>query len=157
MSLTNFELIDLAHKYNINLIDVFSKDQLPYRRKPGGYIINLQDEMNAENEYNNGTHWCAFYIKGNQACYFDSFGIICPRQVQEFCKGLTLVYNTKDIQNITSEVCGWYCLFFLFWFERQNKINSFADRLNIFCNLFSDDSRKNESLLKKYFSKFKIK
>lgn len=151
MSLTNYDLINKAKDLHINLIGVFSKDELPYKRYDGGYIINLQDNLDAYGNFNEGSHWTCFYIQGKQACYFDSFGFIMPRQVQEFLKPYKpIIYNLKQIQNIRSSVCGYYCLLFLKWFQAQKDIKSFSKRLDIFCNLFSDDTEKNKSILEKY-------
>jgi hypothetical protein len=149
--ITNLELIDKAQELRIPLIGVYSKDRLPYKRQNGGYIINLEDDMNIDGTPNSGSHWTCFYIDGKQACYMDSFGIIAPRQVQEFLKPYApFPYNTKQIQNIKSQVCGYYCLFFLYWFHNQKKIKSFPMRLQVFTDIFSDDDRKNEDILKKY-------
>ena len=66
--LTNYDLIDICAKLNINLIDVVNKDMLinlePQR---GCYIINLQDARDG-----GGTHWVAL-ILDDYVSYFDSF------------------------------------------------------------------------------------
>lgn len=151
--LTNVDLEQLFARNGLFLVGVFSKDQLPYKnqRVSGCYIVNLQDEYSVDGGDNAGTHWVCFFLEGKKACYMDPFGVIMPRQVQEFLSDLKpYPYNQKQIQDIESEVCGWYCLYFCWWMLRQKHIRNMGDRLNRFCELWSDDPRKNESLLKKY-------
>jgi hypothetical protein len=72
--LSNIDLDNIATDHDINLVGIFSKDELPSRPKDGNYIINLEDS-----DAGNGTHWTAFTIIGNKyACYFDSFGFMPP-------------------------------------------------------------------------------
>ena len=39
--LTNFDLKHIAKEMNLNLIGVYSKDKLPFKRVAGSYIVNL--------------------------------------------------------------------------------------------------------------------
>ena len=57
--LTNFDLMDIAKHYKINLIDVVMKDELPKRVKNGNYIINYNQVkmlMDANNMGHTGPH-----------------------------------------------------------------------------------------------------
>lgn len=151
--ITNYDLYDLSHKLNIPLIGIFSKDKLPYKRdrRDGAYIINLEDDLDVNGNPNQGTHWTCFYIENKQATYFDPFGVVPPRQVQEFLSDYKPIsYSTKHIQNVASSVCGWYCLYFLYWISRQKKIKSLAKRLEIFCMKFDENPEKNKRILEKY-------
>lgn len=147
---TNFEFMDYAAKLRLPLIGVFNKDTLPKKAKNGCYLINMQDDMD---EFGNdlfGSHWVSCYIENGKACYFDSFGFIAPLQVRHFLAPFNPVpYNKKQIQNITSYVCGYYCLYFFFYMHnKQNK--QFLDRFNDFLDLWSNDVKENKSLLIKY-------
>jgi hypothetical protein len=149
--ITNFQLEEKCKKLNIPLVWIGCKDKLPYTRKDGCFIVNMQDDLDVNGNENPGTHWTCFLIDKKQACYFDAFGCVPPRQVQEFLKPYKpFPYNTKEIQNITSEVCGYYCLYFLYWMTHHRNIKSMKEKLQLFTNQFSDDVRKNETLLKKY-------
>ena len=79
---SNFDLIKLAKKMNIDLTAVIYKDDLKRfdPKKNGSYIIDLHDHDNTSTG-----HWLMLYIKGNKAIYFDSFGIIYPTIIKEFC------------------------------------------------------------------------
>eukprot|EP00952_Eustigmatos_sp_NYUAD-ZCMA_P004024 17624-Eustigmatos_ZCMA.PRE.1 len=63
--------MEIAAKYHIPLVGVYSKDMLPSFPTPGGYIINLANADDA-----NGTHWTCFFIERERggkmkAAYFD--------------------------------------------------------------------------------------
>jgi len=153
-TITNFDIIDICRKLHVPLVGVFSKDKLPYHRKDGAYVVNMQDDLDINGSLNQGSHWVCFYIWKKQACYFDSFGIIAPRQIQEFLKPYRpYPYNIQQIQDIKTTSCGWYCIFFLYWFHHQNKISSFSKRLELFNQLFDKDVSKNKSILEKLLKK----
>lgn len=143
--MTNVALEEKAVRLHIPLVGVFSKDKLPITKKDGGYIINLQDS-----DKGSGTHWTAFYVEGSSRVYFDSFGVIPPLSVQRFLRN-KYVYSTKHIQNIQSEICGYYVLYFLwFMWNHRNRIRDVRQRFCAFLRLFSKDPTKNKTLLQKY-------
>lgn len=158
MTLSNFDLIDISKRYNLHLIGVYSKDELPLleNRNSGAYIINLQDDKDSENNDLGGTHWTCFIVNEakRKVIYFDSFGIIFPRQVKEFCKGLDLEYNKQQIQHIDSKECGWFCISFIQFVETSKK--PFHKRLKWFGELFYKDTNKNDDRLKFLLEKMKI-
>ena len=60
MSLTNFQLLDLAKRMNVPLEEPYFKDECPLKLKTNvGYILNLEDEYDEDGEPNSGTHWVA--------------------------------------------------------------------------------------------------
>lgn len=143
--MTNVDLEEKAVRLHIPLVGVFSKDKLPITNKDGGYIINLQDSDDGP-----GTHWTAFYVEGSSKVYFDSFGVIPPLSVQRFLRN-KYVYSTKHIQNIQSEICGYYVLYFIwFMWNHRYKIKDLRKRFCAFLRLFSSDPTKNKTLLQKY-------
>ena len=88
--------------------------------------------------------------------YFDSFGAPPPVEIINFTKkkkGGHLLYNNWIIQDLKSESCGWYSLGFLLymWKNRQN-INM-KDIFNQFVNNFMDDTKRNDEILKTFFSR----
>lgn len=141
--LTNFNLIDICNRVHIKLHGVYCKDELPPKRdrQDGGYIINLQDQ-----EDGNGTHWTAFWVEKGEACYFDSFGVIFPIAVSNFLNGLRTYYNTQQIQSLASGICGYYCVGFLNFMQRQ--VGGMEPRLRKFGSMFSSDPSKNREILK---------
>lgn len=149
MSLSNIQLEEMCKEHGIPLIGVFMKDELPNYRKEGAYIINLEDSVDSFGNDNTGTHWCGLYIRKRKAVYFDPFGFIYPLEVRDFCKDiLPILYSTKEIQNITSTICGYYVFYFLYYMNRfQNKPIK-----NLFYNFldeFVDNPRQNKKILEK--------
>ena len=72
---TNFEIQNyyqndgqLSSKNKSKLNCVYSRNNLP-KIKDGVYAINLDEYKSI------GTHWIALYVNGNNAIYFDSFGV----------------------------------------------------------------------------------
>ena len=65
-----------------------------------------------------GQHWIAVYFSGKGQCeYFDSYGLppihTDIRNALRQCN-LKLFYNPCTFQGVTTNVCGEYCLLFLF-------------------------------------------
>jgi hypothetical protein len=121
---TNLDLLNLAKKFNIDLDAVIYKDKLlEYDpNKNASYILTLRDSTDNETG-----HWVALYIHNNKAIYFDSFGVIYPNVVREFCKNKELEYNSKELQNINSGFCGQYCLMFLNYLQHGYSLKDFTD------------------------------
>ena len=64
-----------------------------------------------------GTHWVAFIVKDNKSYYFDSFGV----QPDKFTLKLPkpIIYHNYKTQDINSQLCGSYCLYFFYLNERM--------------------------------------
>ena len=137
--LNNMELYTLIKKYNIhNFQGVFSKDTLPLKMLKGFYIVNAQSSNDG-----NGTHWCAFYYcKPKHSIWFDPFGFIANQDTQN--KITPYIFNDKDLQDINSSSCGFYCIAFIkFLHDKQSIYKAF----DTFLNLFKNDPTKNENIL----------
>lgn len=150
--LSNIDLEDMARKDDLDLIGVYSKNKLPTERQVGSYIINMQDF-----EDGSGTHWIAFKIFENgKACYFDSFGTIFPEDIGEFLKMFKPVaVNNRQIQDPKSEMCGWFCLSFIKYFNNfDTKKNDVFEAFDDFLNIFSNDAKKNDKIVKEILRKY---
>jgi hypothetical protein len=165
--LTNIQIEDLAQRMKIPLEFVGFKSSLPKKLKTNkAYIINLDDEVCEDTGIQSGgTHWTCFqvmeYPNGKkEGIYFDSFGVAPPEIVKERIMSnfkMVLPYNTKDVQSLLNQACGWYCLALLHF------INAYANRtkqlywdVEEFLSLFEDlnksiDFKKNEYILKMFF------
>jgi hypothetical protein len=146
MVLTNADLFDIVDEIGIpNFVGVFQKDELPKKKMSGNYIVNLQSTTDG-----NGTHYCALKIYDNgRALWFDPFGFENPKEVDVFVGG-KIPYSDKVIQNINTSICGYYCLYFLYYMSK-NKTKNYLDTYEDFLNKFSDNPLKNRKLLEKYF------
>ena len=58
-----------------------------------------------------GTHWTVFYVKNNKSYYFDSFGG-SPDKFLLNQLSKPIIYHNYKIQDINSQLCGSYCLYF---------------------------------------------
>ena len=125
--LSNYELIEMCAKSGINLIDILNKDLL-IKETPqeGCYIINLQDSGVGQ-----GTHWVGLILNEEYVSYFDPFGLHHSEDVSRFISwflhdvGYTdtrdVIYNTTQVQNINSILCGYYVFAFLYHHTVINK------------------------------------
>ena len=149
--LSNFDLDRLADFYHLPLVAIEMKDELPSKVKDGCYIINLQSSTAGQ-----GTHWLSLFIYKNNAYFFDSFGAPPSIEIMKFVKkrkGCHLYFNNFIIQDLKSENCGWYALAFLLWCysyvlfskDMKNMYSKFVDA-------FSDDTTKNDKILKDFFA-----
>lgn len=141
--LTNKEVSEICEKINIPLVGVFSKNKLPKFVQSGGYIINLQD---SDKGY--GSHWVGLSVDKGKAEYFDSFGFPAPNDVNEFLRNNGFIPYTsseKQIQNVDSGTCGYYCIAFLHYtLVRGGSLKGFLD-------LFSPDVEDNNRILQAFF------
>ena len=87
--LTNFEIqiyCQFEPKFNVG----YSRNRLP-KIKDREYVINLDEYKSI------GTYWIALYVRGNNARYFDSFGVdYIPKEIHKF----------KGNQNVTITIYG---------------------------------------------------
>ena len=162
--LSDTQIWDLAEKMDVPLVfcdfkDKLDKKKIQYNKS---YIINMEDEYDADGERNSGSHYTCFqvnkYPSGKvQGLYFDSFGQPPPKSVLSFCGVGHLPYNTKDIQSLMNSACGWYCLAFLHYINAyENRTKDLYSDCEDFTELFEDlckstDHLKNEWILKHFF------
>lgn len=154
---TNWDLENEAHRYNLPLVGVFNKDQLPKEIREGFYIINLQDDLDSMGNDLPGSHWTVFIIEGRQVAYFDSFGFAPPVEVQNFLKPfLPYPYNTQVVQSMASTVCGNYVMLFMMFMHAHRKdMRNVRRRFQAFMALWDKDVKKNRERLLKYLSAIK--
>ena len=93
--------------YNYN---IYPRDSKIYSDK--GFV-------NIDNGSMGGTHSTCFIVKDNKSYYFDSFGF---QPDQFLLKQLPkpIIYHNYKIQDISSKLCGSYCLYFFYLIERRN-------------------------------------
>lgn len=144
--MTNIDLENMAHKLNLPIVDVVSKDELikgNHPRQVGSYYINMQDS-----DKGNGTHWIfAKIFEDGNGLYFDSFGFNPPIAVQEFLKPFRpYAINNRDIQDYESQNCGRYCILCDYHTTHYEDYPQFLE-------LWSDDKKRNDKILKELLNK----
>jgi len=169
MSLTDTQIRELCNKMNIPLASVdgiIFKDELPTELEYNkSYFINLEDEYNGEGFLNSGSHWTclqiAKYPNGKIApIYFDAYGMPPPEVVKDrmmkFCKQ-KIPFNTKDIQSLMANACGWYCCAYMHYINNfSHRTGDIYEDTEQFLSYFEDlnkstDFMKNEYILKHFF------
>lgn len=89
--------------------------------------------VNLDNIGGFGTHWVAYYnAPGHKyVYYFDSFGLPPPEEVKKYLKTSKkqIQFNTSEIQQVDSIMCGYYCIYVLKALERGD---SFYDAVYSF-------------------------
>ena len=168
MSLSDEQIRELCYKMNIPLAEngIVFKDELPTKLEYNkSYFINLEDEYDAKGVLNSGSHWTCFqiakYPSGKvEPIYFDAYGMPPPEVVKErmmkFCKQ-KIPFNTKDIQSLMANACGWYCCAFLHYINNfSHKTGDIYEDTEQFLSYFDDlnkstDFLKNEYILKHFF------
>jgi hypothetical protein len=151
MSLTNFELLNLAQTYNISLNGVYMKDELiNIKCKNGFYVINIQSSTDG-----GGTHWTCLIINNNVNVYFDSFGASPHPLIINFCKRSntkSYSYNNWIVQDLNSELCGWYCIALCLYINLHlHTTKQLYEIMNDYVNLFYDNTKLNANVLKLFY------
>ena len=87
--------------------------------------------LNTDNRRECGTHWTAlFCINKSEVYYFDSFGDEPNPCIQKYLKKFKKVHKNKQIiQNILSENCGYYCIFFIYLCSKGLTFNQILKKL----------------------------
>ena len=121
MKVLNFKKFN--KKYNLKNDTMNEKEIL----KIYNYPIYLRDSkiysdrgfVNIDNGSQSGTHWTCFYIKDKKSYYFDS-SAVQPDKLPSNQLPKPIIYHNYEIQDINSQLCGSYCLYFFYLIERMN-------------------------------------
>jgi hypothetical protein len=164
--LTDVQLTELCDKMGIPLELICFKDELPKKLKYNkSYIINIDDSEDADGNPNEGTHWTCLQINKYkndkiEPFYFDSYGMppaeIIKKSVLNTC-GQKLPFNTKDVQSLMNNACGFYVTAFLHYInECPIRTRNLYQDVENFLDMFDDlnksvDFKKNEYILKHFF------
>ena len=104
--LSNLEILDVARKISIpGFRGAFVRNRLPNKvNKNECGILNLDDY------YGSGTHWVAWFKRGEEKYYFDSYGVQPPGELMRYLKS-PVVYNNERFQPTNEVFCGHLCLY----------------------------------------------
>ena len=119
---------------------IYNRDGLACKMRKECGIINLDDTAGA------GTHWVCYRNLDSMVEYFDPFGLIMPNEALKYfnTSGKRIVYSINEIQNRSTVLCGYWCLYYLYERQRGNSV------LDIIHNPhFDNDS---SDFIKAYFS-----
>lgn len=123
-------------------IGVYPSDMIPETwEKPAALVFNTDSSKKP------GAHWVATYVnEKSYGYYFDSYGIkpYIPDHVSRLrrnCK--TLRHNDQQLQSVSSNVCGHFCIMFLYFMASDIGFQNFL-------NLFSNDVHCNDAVVKEF-------
>ena len=137
--LTNFE-IQKCYQSEPRFNGVFSRNNLPKKRKDGAYVINLDEYADV------GTHWTALFCNRNEIVYFDSFRVEhIPEEIKEFIGNKNIKANTFWVQENDSVMFGYFCIGYIDFILAGKHLTDFT-------NLFSlHGFKKNNNIILSYF------
>lgn len=134
--MNTIQLQDALSLLRIPACGVYPADAIPKKwTKPTGMIVNM------DNHDDPGSHWVAIFVNGQgNGVYFDSYGL--PPSNAHHLQSLrrntkSFVWNTHQLQSLTSKVCGQYCIMFLDCMSRGLSLRAF-------CKQFTNDHVKND-------------
>ena len=129
MGTTDGDLIQMAKDLNIkNFRGCFMRDTLPdspLNNECG--IINFQSTVDG-----NGSHWSAYFKKGDSKIFFDSFGTNPPDELVKYL-GNGILSSIFQIQKINSDICGELSILVLYLLDRGHNFENII--LDIIYNL----------------------
>ena len=127
--LTNFDILKYADQLGIpHFRGVFMKDTLP-----SAPHVNEAGIVNFNTLSEPGSHWVAYYKKGDKRIYFDSYGQVTLYEIQKYLKKANemdkqvIQRNTDIVQIPGTNTCGHLCLYIL---KSLSDGMSFRDALN---------------------------
>ena len=125
--ISNFELDKASKIMGLkNYKGTFSKDELPNPMRPGKYIINMQDSKSPSGKSLPGTHWFYADVGANRTTVIDAFGAVPPLEILERAP-CPIDWNTKQVEDLNSDLCGFFCLYFAFQHDRGRSYSSILD------------------------------
>lgn len=149
--LTNFDLLEYGKDLRLRNYTVLMKDEFTLKRN-WNYIINLH------NKGQSGSHWVSMVTSDTaQAFYFDSFGMPPPQNIVKILKDnfYKIYFNSKQIQDIKSEVCGYFTLGFIIYMRLFSQPS--ISLMNNFAKFFkSKKLSDNDLIIKKFVRRFLI-
>lgn len=111
---------------------VFSSDTLPSHLptpagRPFSLVCNLSEAAQP------GSHFVSIVVFRNFALYLDSLGSPCTNPlIADFLRNLKkpTFYNTRRVQDVTSDFCGLYCILFVLHFTLRDLFDSDLPRVS---------------------------
>lgn len=144
------------NKITLNLIKdfdgTFPINNLPITRKKNYKLIINIDTKNLP-----GKHWIAVYVCGKIGYVFDPLGNPPPLILQHWLnkQGIRWMCNLRQVQPNDSILCGYYCIYFLFY-VKDTRVEHLESLLN---KLFPNDMNINQhdSIVQNFSNLFIVK
>ena len=143
--------LDKGMRHIVDFKGAHPCDMIPRGLKPPYSII-----INTDNGSKPGEHWIALRVVKGKVYFLDSFGrrfddesfpADFRRIINRMTRRKDVIFNNKLIQNITSNACGYYAIYFLDGMSMKKR----PKRL---LKTFTKDLKKNDAIVVKYYRKF---
>ena len=121
---------------------VFAADEMPTLDTfPCGFVANTDPSTEP------GTHWVSFYFPSrDKGEFFDSYGYPPEYYGEPFQSYNVETINSHKLQSSWSEVCGHYCIFYLYHRSRGYSMSKIV-------NMFSSNTTINDCKVSCYVKK----
>ena len=144
-----YSLIGRDPLLKTQFLGVFAADELPSYIPVGKGLI-----VNCCNRDLPGRHWLAIYQSTTKKVeFFDSFGRKPSAYGLKIKSGQLDQWSDVQLQNIFSNVCGLYCIFYLLQRVRGTCMSTIVNKFSRYNTLFNDDLLRKEICKHFYFFK----
>jgi len=106
--MSNYEVISKADKLELPNFRYFMRDDLckAICKKQECSVVNLNTSKQQ------GSHHTCYWVSNNKKYYFDSFGVVPPKELVKYLKS-PIMYSTHQIQQYNDANCSEWCLYML--------------------------------------------
>ena len=151
--MNSLEILQYLQITSAHALGVYPADQISKFWSKSTAVV-----LNCDVSHLPGSHWTAVHVAANgRGTYFDSYGVppFVPQHLDCLRRNSTLFrWNTKQLQSTYSNVCGQFCVMFLFYLCNDYSLHDFHE-------LFTGDLLKNNRIVvdfhKKLLDKYKLK
>jgi len=124
--MSNFAMIKKASKLELPNFRYFMRDEIckAICKKQECGVVNLNKSTQP------GSHHTCYWVSGDYKYYFDSFGVIAPKELVEYLKS-PIMYSTYQIQQYNDTNCNEWCLYML------NELHTGKDLIDIIIDILN--------------------
>ena len=141
--------IDCTKNTLVVFIQVTCYPCMEVKQYPQSFVANVDTSEKP------GTYWVAFYFMDDQhGEFFDSYGLPPQKYTkyfEDFLNATQWTYNKKHLQSLFTDVCGHFCIFYIY--NRCNNV-----KMNTTVNMFPSvaEVKEDNDALVRYFVERKL-
>ena len=124
-------ILDACKLTRDSYLGCYPSDKIPiFTRFPSSCVINT-DSSTGE-----GTHWVAIFAPNiRHIFYFDSLGAMPNYNISKYLSSyINFKRNVKSYQSIFSNLCGQYCICFIYFLSLNPNYKNFLNLLSSYNN-----------------------
>lgn len=134
VGISNHYITSVLNPSCVNFRGVYSANTIPLRLLKVD-VFSIVCNLSKVDEP--GSHFVAVIVQPQEIFYMDSFGSPCiTPEIVGFLKKINkpVVYNTRQIQDFSSKLCGFYSILFVLYFDADNGVPLVFDYKNLLQN-----------------------